>query len=41
LNGYSVIQAEDESAALDLLREHPFLGFGSEHAMEVFEAPKR
>ena len=40
-NGYSIVQADDRSAALDLLRDHPFLALGSEYTIEVFEAPKR
>jgi hypothetical protein len=41
LNGYSVIQAEGRSEALDLLRDHPLLALGGEYAIEVFEVPKR
>jgi hypothetical protein len=41
LNGYSIVQAEDRGAALDLVRDHPFLALGSEYTIEVFEAPKR
>jgi hypothetical protein len=41
LNGYSVIQAEDRTAALDLVRDHPLLALGGEYAIEVFEVPKR
>jgi hypothetical protein len=41
LNGYSVIQAEDRSTAVDLVRDHPLLALGSEYAIEVFEVPKK
>ena len=41
LNGYSLIQAEDRSEALDLVRDHPLLALGSEYAIEVFEVPKK
>ena len=41
LNGYGIVQAEDRSAALDLVRDHPFLALGSEYMIELFEAPKR
>jgi hypothetical protein len=40
LRGYSLIQAEDRSGALDLLRDHPLLPLG-EWAIEVFEVPRR
>jgi hypothetical protein len=40
LNGYSVIQAEGMSEALDLLRDHPLLALG-EWVIEVFEIPRR
>jgi YCII-related domain len=41
LDGFSVIQAEDRNAALDLLSDHPFLALGKEYTIEVFEAPNR
>ena len=41
LNGYSLIQSEGRSEALDLLRDHPLLALGGEYAIEVFEVPKR
>jgi hypothetical protein len=37
LDGYGVIQAENRGAAIDLLRDHPFLALGSEYTIEVFE----
>jgi hypothetical protein len=40
LNGYSLIQAEGISEALDLVRDHPLLELG-EWVIEVFEVPKR
>ena len=36
-NGYSIIQAKDKNAALDLIKDHPYLGLGSEYTIEVFE----
>jgi hypothetical protein len=41
LRGYSIIQAEDRSEALELLRDHPLLALGAEYAIEVFEVPRR
>lgn len=41
LNGYSVIQAEGRSEALDLLRDHPLLALDGDWVIEVFEVPKR
>jgi hypothetical protein len=41
LNGYSVIQAEGRSEALDLVRDHPLLALGGDYAIGVFEVPKR
>jgi hypothetical protein len=41
LNGYSIVQADDRRAALDLLRDHPFVQLGSEYTIQVFEVPKR
>jgi YCII-related domain len=41
LNGYTIVQAEDRSQALDLVRDHPLLALGGEYAIEVFEVPKR
>jgi hypothetical protein len=41
LNGYSIVQAEDRSRALELVRDHPFLALGSDYAIEVFEVPRR
>jgi hypothetical protein len=40
VNGYSIIQAEDRDAALELLRDHPILTLG-EWTIEVFEVPRR
>jgi hypothetical protein len=39
LTGFSVIQAEDRSAALELVRDHPLLAQGDEYTIEVFEMP--
>jgi hypothetical protein len=41
LNGYSIVQAEDRGAVLDLVRDHPLLATGSDYTIEIFEAPKR
>jgi hypothetical protein len=41
LNGYSVIQAEGRSEALDLVRDHPLLALGSEYTIEIFDVPKK
>jgi hypothetical protein len=41
LNGYSVIQAEGRSEALDLLRDHPLLALDGDWVIEIFEVPKR
>jgi hypothetical protein len=40
LRGYGLIQAEDRSDAIDLLRDHPLLSLG-EWVIEVFEVPRR
>jgi YCII-related domain len=41
LNGYSIIGAEDRDEALDLVKDHPFLGLGAEYTIEVFEVPNK
>ena len=41
LNGYSIIQAEDRSKALELIDDHPFLAIGKQYSIEVFEVPRR
>jgi hypothetical protein len=41
LNGYTIVQAEDRSQVLDLVRDHPLLALGGDYAIEVFEVPKR
>lgn len=41
LIGYSVVQAEGRSEALELVGRHPLLALGREYAIEVFEVPKR
>jgi hypothetical protein len=41
LNGYSIIQAEGRSGALDLIEDHPLLALGEQYAIEVFEVPRR
>jgi hypothetical protein len=41
LNGYTIVQAEGRSEALDLVRDHPLLALGGEYAIEMFEVPKR
>jgi hypothetical protein len=40
LRGYSLIQAEDRDAALELLRDHPLLALG-DYAIEMFELPMK
>jgi hypothetical protein len=40
-NGFSIIQAEDRDRVADLLKDHPFLTYGPEYAVEVFELPNR
>jgi hypothetical protein len=40
LNGYSIVRGRDRSEALELLRDHPYLRFGTEYTIEVFELPK-
>jgi hypothetical protein len=41
LRGYGVIQAEDRSAAVELLSDHPLLALGREYAIELFELPRK
>jgi hypothetical protein len=41
LNGYTIIQAEGRSEALDLVRDDPLLVLGGGYAIEVLELPKR
>src|SRR4029453_12562523 len=41
LNGYSIIRAEDRNAALELVKDHPFLALGDEYAIEAFEVPNK
>ena len=40
-NGYSIIQADDRGRVLDLLKDHPFLTYGPDYTIEVFEVPRR
>jgi hypothetical protein len=37
LNGYSIIQAEDEGEALGLLHDHPYLSLGKAYTVEIFD----
>jgi hypothetical protein len=37
LNGYSVIRAKDRNEALELIKDHPYLGLGSDYTIEIFE----
>jgi YCII-related domain. len=38
LNGYSIIQAEDRSAAMQMVKDHPYLALdGDDYTVEVFE----
>ena len=41
LDGFSIVQAEDRDAVLDLISDHAFIGYGSEYMIEVFEIPRR
>jgi hypothetical protein len=41
LNGFSVVQAENQDAVLDLIADHPFVLIGSEYKIEVFETPRK
>jgi hypothetical protein len=41
LRGYGLIQAEGRHAALDLVRDHPLFGAGSEYTIELFEVPDK
>ena len=41
LNGYSIVQAEDSNAALELVQDHPYLAQGNGYAIEIFELPGR
>jgi hypothetical protein len=40
-NGYGIIKAEDRDRVADLLQDHPFLTYGPEYTIEVFELPNR
>jgi len=39
LNGYSIVQFEDDDEALALVRGHPFLALGPEYTIEAFDVP--
>lgn len=40
-NGYSIIQAENISDVISLVKDHPFLSLGKgEYSVEIFEVPK-
>jgi hypothetical protein len=41
LAGYCMVQAEDTSAAMELVRDHPLLATGSEYTIEIFEVPRK
>jgi YCII-related domain len=41
LAGYCIVQAEDTSAAIELVRDHPLLAPGSEYRIEIFEVPRK
>ena len=41
LNGYTIVQAEGRSEALDLVRAHPLRRSGDEYVIEMFEVPRR
>jgi hypothetical protein len=39
--GYSIVQAQGRTQALEFLRDHPLWRAGGEYGIEVFELPKR
>jgi hypothetical protein len=41
LRGYGLIQADDRSKALGLVRDHPLLALGPEYTIEMFEVPRK
>ncbi len=41
LNGYSIIRAEDEDEAREMVKDHPFLALGNDYTIEIFEVPKK
>jgi hypothetical protein len=41
LRGYGLIQVEDRSQVLELLRDHPLLALGPEYTIEMFEVPRK
>lgn len=36
-NGYSIIEAKDETKALKLIESHPYLQLGDDYTIEVFK----
>jgi hypothetical protein len=41
LSGYCIIEAEDRTKALELVRDHPLLTLAGEYTIELFEVPRR
>ena len=41
LNGYSLIRAEDQDEARELVQSHPLLAGGSAYTVQVFEVPAK
>ena len=41
LNGFCIVQAEDETRLRELVADHPFVLMGSEYTIEVFEVPRK
>jgi hypothetical protein len=39
LNGYSIIEAEDVTAAGALVAKHPYAALGPDHTVELYEIP--
>lgn len=39
LNGYGIVQAKDRDDAMRLLKDHPYLSYGEDYVIEVFELP--
>jgi hypothetical protein len=40
-NGYCIVEVEDRADLVALVSDHPFLALGGDHAIEIFEVPKR
>jgi len=40
LNGFSIVRAQNRDEVAELLRDHPFLAGGPQHAIDVYEVPR-